>query len=469
MKPIVCLAILAASISASNADWKQFRGPGGSGVATDTAELPTDIGPDSPHLVWKSPVPKGHSSPVIHGDRIYLTGLDQKTLRTYAINRLDGEIVWSADAPYEKLETVHRIGSQATPSVATDGDVVISMFGSSGLFCYDADGKQLWHRKMGPFNNGFGAASSPLLVDDRVVMVQDHDTGSFLAVYDSKSGDEVWKAERSNSRRNYSSPCVWTVDGKRQIVVAGSAHVTAYDFESGDIVWTIRGVSRVVNTTPVVGDDNRLYVACTGGSETEQPTFADVVANSDANKNGVLEPDELPKSPIKSFFSQFDRDANGTLDQKEYNSIRDIFSLSKTVAMAVRPGGAGDITDSHVEWKQSKSIPRNASPLYYKGVMFLVADGGIATSLDARTGEMLHRGRLSNTGKYYSSPAAGDDKLYIFGERGHLTVVSAEGEWTQLSESSFGEDVYASPAISHGCVFVRTVSHLYCFAKKQSP
>jgi len=406
-------------------------------------------------------------TPVVHGDRIFMTGLAEKSLRTFAVNRLDGKIIWSAEAPYEKLESVHRIGSHATPSVATDGEVVISMFGSSGLFCYDVDGKQLWHRQMGPFNNNFGAASSPLLIDDRIVMVQDHDTGSFLAVYDKNSGNEVWKAERPNSRRNYSTPCIWAVDGQRQIVVAGSAHVVAYDFETGDAIWTVRGVSRVVNTTPVVGEDNRLYVACTGGQESEQPVFADLLKTSDANGNVLLEPDELPKSPIKSFFSQFDRDANGTLDETEYNSIRDIFSLSETVAMAIRPGGTGDITDSHVDWKQSQSIPRNASPLYYKGVVFLIADGGIATSLDVQTGEIIHRGRLSNTGKYYSSPAVGDGKLYIIGERGHLTVVSAHGEWEQLAESSFGEDVYASPAISHSCIFVRTVSHLYCFSLKQ--
>jgi outer membrane protein assembly factor BamB len=466
MKRLFMLAIFVGFASISRADWNQFRGPAGGGVADDAASLPVDIGPDSRHLVWKSPVPKGHSTPVVHGDRIFLTGLDQKTLRTFAVNRLDGKIVWSAEAPYEQLESVHRIGSHATPSVATDGQVVISMFGSSGLFCYDVDGKQLWHRPMGPFNNNFGAASSPLLVDDRIVMVQDHDTESYLAVYDKMTGDEIWKAERSNSRRNYSTPCIWTVDEKRQIVVVGSAHVVAYDFETGDAVWTVRGVSRVVNTTPVVGDDNRLYVACTGGSETEQPEFAEVLNGADANTNGTLEQDELPKSPIKSFFSQFDRDANGSLDKKEYNSIREIFSLSETVAMAIRPGGTGDITSSHVDWKESKSIPRNASPLYHKGLLFLVADGGIATSINADTGEMLHRGRLSNTGKYYSSPAAGDGKLYIIGERGHLTVVSAEAEWEQLAESSFEEDVYASPAISDGCVFVRTVSHLYCFAKR---
>ena len=467
MTRLLALTIVVASVSPSHADWNQFRGPAGTGVSTNTSSLPADIGPDSPHLAWKQSIPKGHSTPVVHGDRLYLTGLDRKVLRTFALNRQDGKVVWSKGAPYEKLESVHRIGSHATPSVATDGDVVISMFGSSGLFCYDTDGRQLWHRKMGPFNNSFGAASSPLLVDDRVVMVQDHDTGSFLAVYDKKTGDEIWKSERPNIRRNYSTPCIWTVNGQRQIVVAGSAHVSAYDFKTGGLIWTVRGVSRVVNTTPVVGDDNRLYVACTGGQESEQPVFVDLLKSSDGNGNALLEQDELPKSPIKSFFSQFDRDANGTLDETEYNSIRDIFSLSETVAMAIRPGGAGDITDTHVDWKQSQSIPRNASPLYYKGVMFLIADGGIATSLDVRTGKIIHRGRLSNTGKYYSSPAAGDGKLYIIGERGHLTVISAEGEWKQLAESSFGEDVYASPTISHGCIFVRTVSHLSCFRKNQ--
>jgi len=205
MKKLLAFVIVVGAVATLRADWNQFRGPAGRGVADDAASLPADIGPDSPHLAWKSPVPKGHSTPVVHGDRIFMTGLAEKSLRTFAVNRLD-------------------------------------------LFCYDVDGKQLWHRPMGPFNNSFGAASSPLLIDDRIVMVQDHDTGSFLAVYDKNSGDEVWKAERPNSRRNYSTPCIWTVDGKRQIVVAGSALVDAYDYETGDLIWTVRGVSRVVNT-----------------------------------------------------------------------------------------------------------------------------------------------------------------------------------------------------------------------------
>ncbi|MDG2129857.1 MAG: PQQ-binding-like beta-propeller repeat protein [Fuerstiella sp.] len=460
---ILTLTICSVLASTSRSDWPQFRGPGGNGVADTSESLPADIGRDSSALVWRTPLPKGHSSPVIHGERIYVTGIIDKSLQIFALSRSDGSIIWTADADCEELESIHRIGSHATPSVATDGDVVVSLFGSTGLMCHDPEGHLLWHRQMGPFNNSFGAASSPLLVDNVVVMVQDHDADSFLGVYDKQSGKTVWRAERPNSRRNYATPCIWTVAGQQQIVVAGSAQVSGYDFKTGRVVWTIRGVSRVVNTTPVVGDDNRLYLACTGGSETEQPVFSEVLLTSDDNNNGTLEPGELPKSPIRNFFAQFDRDASGSLDIYEYNSIREIFSLSQTVAMAVRPGGKGDVTDSHIEWRQSQSIPRNSSPLYHDGTLFLVKDGGIASSLDARTGKILHRSRMAGTGNYYSSPVLGDGKLYVVSERGHVTVISTGPEWARIADGTFGEDVYASPAISHGCVFVRTVSQLYCF------
>ncbi len=446
-------------------NWTQFRGLNASGIAAGETGLPSDIGPDSKQLVWKTPLAKGHSSPVIFGNRIFVTALDGKRLLTLGLDRDTGNIVWEAEAPYEKLESIHRIGSRATSSVVTDGKSVVSFFGSSGLYCYDMAGKEHWHRRLGPFNNQFGATSSPVLVGDRVVMVQDHDTGSYLATYDLKTGKDIWRTERSNFRRNYGTPTIWNVDGRSQIVVSGTAHVIGYDLESGELLWTVRGVSRVVNTTPVVGDDGMLYVSATGGSQTEQSSFAELLKDSDSNGNGLLEPKELPKSPIKSFFGQFDRDASGTLDEKEYESIREIFSMSRTVALSIKPGGTGDITESHIRWTQTKSIPRNPSPLYYQGTVYLVNDGGIVTALDAKTGQIIKQGRVSGTGKYYSSPIIGDGKIYMLNERGQLSVITAEPNWKQLASANFGEDVYACPSIAAGRVYIRTVGHLYCFKK----
>ncbi|MEQ8787773.1 MAG: PQQ-binding-like beta-propeller repeat protein [Pirellulaceae bacterium] len=443
--------------------WPQFRGPNAAGVSREEQPLPVEIGPEK-NVVWKIALAKGHSSPVVAAGRVFVTALDDKQLVTIGLDAKDGRELWRRVAPYDKLESVHSVGSPATSSVATDGDRVYSFFGSSGLYCYSLDGEQIWSRRLGPFNNQFGAMSSPVLAGDKLLMIQDHDTGSHLEARDKLSGEVLWRVERPNMRRNYSTPVIWEVDGRRQVVVSGTAHVMGYDLENGELLWQVAGICRVVSNTPVVGEDGRLYVAATGGGETPpQPSFDELLAGKDANKNGALEAGELPSSPIKGFFVQFDRDANGSLDREEYETIREIFSLSRSVALAIRPGGRGDVTDTHVEWDYDRSICRNSSPLLAGGVLFFVKDGGILTSLDAKTGEVGRQARLSGTGKYFSSPISGDGKVYLLSDRGELSVVSAELDWKQLAEADFGEDAYATPAISDGKIYLRTVESMYCF------
>ena len=223
-------------------------------------------------------------------------------------------------------------------------------------------------------------------------------------------------------------------------------------------------MARVINMTPVVGDDGSLYIVNSGGGGGALlRSCKELLATDDANGNGKLEPGELPKSTVKSFFDQFDRDRSGALDETEYESIREILARCRDVAMAIRPGGRGDVTDSHVLWTGSRSIPRNASPLVYKGILYMVKDGGILTSLDAKTGRVVKQGRLSGTGKYFSSPVLGDGKIYLLSDRGELSVVSAEPKWRQIGQADFEEDVYATPAIADGRLYIRTVGHLYCF------
>jgi outer membrane protein assembly factor BamB len=445
-------------------NWPQFRGANASGVSRESTPLPADIGPDR-HVVWKLPVGRGHSSPVVFGDRVYLTSLRDKQLLTLAIDVVSGEITWEAAAEYAKLESVHRIGSHATPSCATDGEIVVSFFGSSGLHAYSVDGKPLWKLPMGPFDNSFGAAGSPIIVDDLVVIIEDHDTGSFLAAFDKRTGKPMWRVDRADFRRNYSTPVVWQQSAGKQIVVAGTGQVTAYDSATGEHVWSVRRGSRVVSATPVVGDDGQLYVVNSGGGEApDQPSFAQLIATADSDGNGSLDQDELPKSIIRSFIDQFDRDKNGSLNEQEYESIRATMTHAKPVAMAVKRGGQGDITETHVAWSAAKSLPRNASPLVVNGLAFMIKDGGILTVLDADSGQQRKSGRLRGTGKFFSSPIYGDGKIYALSDQGKLNVITAEANWKQLATTEFGEDVYATPAIANGRIYVRTVAHLYCFS-----
>jgi outer membrane protein assembly factor BamB len=448
--------------------WPQFHGPNATGLANGSDKLPAQIGPDQ-NVVWKVPFPPGHSSPVVHGDRLYLTGVDAGRLFTFGVDRQTGRILWQAEAPHKGLEKIHQIGSHAQPSPATDGERVVSLFGSSGLFCYDMGGKQLWHVPLGPFKNEFGTGSSPIIVGDWVLLNQDHDADSFLVALDKRTGQTVWKTDRSEFPRGYATPVIWEVNGKKQIVVVGTLRVVGYDFETGKEVWTVRGVARITNATPVVGADGTLFVAAwsPGGDLTEridvQP-FDDVTGQQDADKNGTLESGEITDPAMKSRFPQFDRDKDGHISRAEWENMRRIFADAQNLVLAIKPGGTGDITHTHVLWRQHKIIPYVPSPLYYNGHLFMVKDGGIVSCLDARTGKPAKQERVFGSSGYYSSPVCGDGKVYLVSQRGDLSVITAAPQWEVLGRARFGEDVYATPALADGRIYLRTAGHLYCFA-----
>jgi outer membrane protein assembly factor BamB len=324
---------------------------------------------------------------------------------------------------------------------------------------------------MGPFKNEFGAGSSPLLVGDRVVLNQDHDSDSFLAVLDVKTGKPVWKVDRSEFPVGYASPVVWEVGGKKQVVQAGTLRVVGYDFDTGKEVWTVRGMARVMNMTPTVGPDNVLYVVgwaagADADDRIELPPFAEMLDKHDKNKNGTLEADEIPEGPFKSRFAQFDRDKDGHLTKAEWENMRAIFASSANRLVAIKPGGTGDLTKTHVLWEQTKQLPYVPSPLYYKGLLFLVKNGGFLTALDPKTGKVVKYDRIPGSSNYYASPVGGDGKVYVVGQNGALTVVSAEAQWRVLHRARFDAEVFATPAVVDGKIYLRTADYLYCFGAR---
>ncbi len=465
---LVCGGFLMGG-TAWGENWPQFRGPSGTAVA-DGRPLPAQMGPEN-NVVWKVPLPLGHSSPVVFGDRIYLTAVRGPALLTMALDAATGKVLWEAPAPHERREKIHAIGSYAQPTPATDGSVVVSFFGSSGLLCYDKSGKQLWHLKMGPFKNEFGAASSPLIVGDTVILGGDHDQDSFLLAVDRQTGKTRWRVDRSEFPCSFSSPALWEVGGRKQVVVAGTLRVVGYDFASGKELWTVRGMARVMNQTPTVGPDGTLYVGgwAAGGDAGDRfdvRPFDEMIGKHDANKNGALEEKEIPEGPLKPRFPQIDRDKDGRITKAEYEDMRRIFDTAQNRLVAIKPGGRGEATDSHVVWSRQKDLPYICSPLCYKGLLFLPKDGGVLTVLDARTGTPGKQGRVTVGATYYSSPVGGDGKVYLISQQGDLAVLSAEPQWKVLARAKFGEDVYATPAIADGRIYVRTTGHLYCFAEK---
>ena len=242
-------ALLLTTTGAIAEEWPQFRGVNSSGVSASDKKLPAEIGPES-NVLWRVSTPPGHSSPIVSGERIFFAAVRDERLLTVALDAADGKQLWAAEAAYEKLEEIHQIGSHAQCTPATDGERVVSFFGSSGMYCYTRDGKQLWKRPMGPFNNEFGAGTSPIIVDNMVILCQDHDTDSFLLAVNKETGETIWRTDRSEFPRNYCSPIVWEVEGKKQIVVAATLRVVGYDAQTGRELWTVRGLSRSVCMTP---------------------------------------------------------------------------------------------------------------------------------------------------------------------------------------------------------------------------
>lgn len=464
------VSLLASSANAGN--WSRFRGSHGTGLAAAEDQLPTEIGPGVNQL-WRTELPPGHSSPAIIGDRIFLTavkGTDKKELVTIGLDRATGKVQWEAVAPYEKLEGIHSIGSHAQSSPCADADVVVSFFGSSGLYCYDHSGKKLWSKPMGPFNNDFGAGSSPQLVGDKIILCQDHDLDSFLMAIDKKTGETIWKTDRSEFPRNYCTPIIWDNAGQKQIVIAATLRVVGYDLETGKEAWTVRGISRSVSCSPTIGDDGNLYIAgwAAGGDDNEKIRVDpyESVAYKDTDKSGTLEEAELKDGPVHQRFTQADRNKDGKITPAEYEFFRGLFAEGKNIVISIKPGAKGEATETNVRWRHARLVPFCASPLYVDGLVFTVKDGGVLQCLNAGTGKQLKQLRLEASDSYYASPVGGDGKVYVLDEIGRLTVISATDQAEVLHTADFKEDVFATPAIVDGRIYLRTAKALYCFGIK---
>jgi outer membrane protein assembly factor BamB len=469
---IVVSFTAACGMTPAAADsWPQFRGPNGSGRPSVDAPLPREIGPKK-NLIWATELPAGHSSPVVMADRVFLTAERDGHLVTLALERASGKVLWERDAANDRLEEIHQIGSHAQASPVADGERVVCFFGSCGLICHDHCGALLWKLPLGPFKNNYGAASSPILVDNLVILNQDHDIDSFLLAVDKRSGKVVWKADRSEFPRGFSTPIVWNNEGRTEIVVPGGLRVCAYSPDLGRELWTVHGSARTCSMTPVVGSDGTLFVTewTPGGDETERivaDPFDEIVARYDANKNHQLERDELPPGPLSSRFDQIDRDKNGHITAREYDWARNIFNSAKNGTLAIRPGARGDATATHVRWRYAKNLPYIPSPVFDNGRLYMIKNGGIVSCVDAADGKLLKQRRAPGSHDYYSSPVIGAGMLLIVDDAGIATFFAATPELKMISTTNFDEPTFATPALVDGRIYLRTNKRLYCFGESR--
>ena len=463
--------------------WPQFRGPSGRGIG-DASALPIHFGPTR-SVVWRTELPQGHSSPIISGDRIFITGAEGGTraqlapgrvideggkLYTIALDRHTGRILWKREAPRPRLERYQPANSPASPSPVTDGKTVYAFFGDFGLLAYDFNGNERWKLPLGPFNNPNGHGSSPVLAGDLLVLLCDQDTGSYLLAVEKETGRVKWKVDRPESTRSYSTPAVFRPrSGPAELIVPGAYQLTSYNARTGEKLWWIAGLSWQPKSTPVIDGDMIYAHWWENGGEAEQPTetpeFSEALAKFDTNSDRKISREEFAPDPrLERGFADNDLGGDGFVDERDWDFYR-ARRASRNALLAIRGGGRGDLTTSpNIVWRMQKFLPNAPSPLVYNGVLYLVKDGGIVTAVNPKSGQILKQGRLTGAlDTYYASPVAAAGLVYMTSQTGKISVLKAGEQWEVLALNDMEDDCFATPAIVGDNLYVRTRGALYCF------
>jgi outer membrane protein assembly factor BamB len=420
-------------------------------------------------LRWRVPLNPGHATPIVRGGKIFLTAYkeDTRDLSLLALDANSGAILWSNGVSVSRVEQTHPLGSPATATPACDGSRVYAFFGSYGLLAFDLTGKKLWEFKAGPFQDEYGAGSSPILFNNEIILNQDHDVDSFLLAIDCATGAPVWKTARPDAVRSYSTPVIWTHEGRPELLVAGALELAGYDPIDGKKLWWVNGLARIVIPTAVPVDDTIYMASWAPGGDTASRITLDpwpvALSKWDSNHDGKLSRDEIKSQDVLDRFFRMDLNQDGLLDQREWEHHAEIFRLAQNSLLAIKPSGAGELSSGAIAWKHLRGAPYVATPVIDRGIIYMVKEGGIVSKLDIGTGQLLQEERVGGLGNYFSSPVAGDGKVYFCSEPGVISVVASQREWKLISSHEFHERIYATPAFGRGCIYIRTEKALYCF------
>ncbi len=424
--------------------WPSFRGPLAAGVAKGQ-DLPERWDAKTGEsILWRSKVPGlGHGSPIVWGDRLFVTsavssrpdatfrpGLygdgdasDDRTRQRfvlYALDKRTGKLLWERTAfDGEPIEKRHIKSTYASATPATDGRLVVAWFGSHGVHAYDVDGNFRWKVDLGRLNLGaydiptyeWGSASSPLIWNGLVILQCDTQADSFLLALDAETGATVWKSER-DELPSWGTPSVLPTSAGPQLVTNASNYVRGYDPRTGRELWRLGRSSKITAPTPIAADD---LIVVASGRGPERPIFA------------------------------------------------------------VRPGARGDITPpegetsgAHLAWSRTGRGPYMPTPLVADGLLYVLGNSGVFDAYDVKTGDEVYRQRLPHLGSGFSaSPIAADGRIYLSGEDGEILVVEAGREFKHLATNTIGEPLMATPALSAGVMYVRSASNLYAIGRRR--
>jgi len=412
---VLALAVVQPAESALPDDWRQFRGSGGQAVS-QAKGLPTNWN-GMQNLVWKTELPgPGGSSPVVLGDRIYVTcytgyavpgspGGDINALQRHVLclQRADGKILWKKDVPAVQPEQASvRDHGYASSTPLADSERLYVFFGKSGVFAFTHEGKQLWHADVGSKIHGWGSASSPVLYRDLLIVNAAVESDSLVAL-NRQTGREVWRA--GGMKESWNTPILVPVAGGRQeLVVAIAGKVLGFDPGTGEQLWSCATGIGWYMVPSLVNDKDVVY--CIGGR------------------------------------------SGGSL--------------------AVRAGGRGDVTGSHRLWTLGKGS-NVSSPILHEGhLYFLHENTGVIYCVEAATGKLVFEERLANVGQFYSSPILADGRLYCVGRNGTVVVLAARPQFEQLARNEMGDrsKFDASPAVDGSRLLIRSDKSLYCIGAK---
>jgi len=402
-------AALAATVLAATAfaeEWPAWRGPRGDGTSTETG-VPVSWSATE-NVVWKTPIPAvGHSSPVVWGDRVFVTTCIEKEEKRMllAVDRRTGLVLWDRTVLVAPLETKNSLNSHASGTPATDGRhvwVTFQEFPKVQVVCYTVEGQEVWRVSPGELHSVHGFCSSLIPYKDMIILNADQDAQlpkrAYIVALDKATGRERWRIDRPNRVRSYGPPTVFEAAGKMQMVLSGSECVASYDPDTGAPHWLIDGPTQQFVASLVFTDG--LFMM-TGG---------------------------FPSLHI----------------------------------LGIRPDGAGNVTDTHVAWhlRDRKIVSYVPSPIAAGKHFFVVSDAGQATCLEAQTGKVVWSEKL---GSHHSpSPVSAAGNLYFLDDDGTTHVVRAGPTFEKVATNPLGEDCRASPAVSRGQIFIRGWHHLYC-------
>jgi outer membrane protein assembly factor BamB/protein tyrosine phosphatase (PTP) superfamily phosphohydrolase (DUF442 family) len=434
----------ARPIASDKGSWPSFRGPHASGVA-EGQNLPDQWnGKTGENILWRTPIPGlAHSSPVVWGNRIFVTtavssdpkatfrpGLygdgdaskDRSVHRwmIYALDKQSGKILWQQVAYQgEPIDKRHIKSTYANSTPVTDGRIVVAWFGSQGVYAYDVNGKFLWKVNLGRVDMGaydiptveWGPASSPIIWKDLVIIQCDTQTDSFIIAFDANTGRAVWKTKRDEIP-SWGTPTIATTSKGNELVANASNFIRGYDPRTGKELWRLGPSSKITAPTPVFADDMLVVVS---GRAPERPIFV-----IKAGARGDL---TLP---------------------------------------------AGKTSSDTVLWSRTGRGSYMPTPLIYNGILYVLANNGTFDAYNLKTGEELYRQRLPLVGSGFSaSPIASDGKIYLSNEDGEILVVSAGEKFNHISTNSMGELLMATPALSDGVMYVRSAESLFAIGRKK--